>query len=177
MLKKLNLLLVTILTSGRLESIGVSSNVHVKVTGKSPLRIVQESDSISPELRGSSPKENWRICGATARNDACDRIRRENERTDERIRGFGNLRELDRTSNESPPVAAAPASQIRASIVPKGSRSSGGPSGDANGARDGSARDQERRGRIRGGGLGREERTQIKKMKRDILRTARTVYD
>lgn len=66
MLKKLNLLLIMILMSGLLESIGLSSNVHVKFTGKSPLMIVQEIDSISPELSGSSPKENWRICGATA---------------------------------------------------------------------------------------------------------------
>ena len=67
MLKKLTLLLVMILTSCLLESTGVSSNVHVKLTGKSPFTIVQETDSISPELSGSSPKENWRICGATAR--------------------------------------------------------------------------------------------------------------
>lgn len=66
MLKKLTLLFVMILTSGLLGSIATSSNVHVNFTGKSPLTIVQETDSISPELRGSSPKENWRICGATA---------------------------------------------------------------------------------------------------------------
>lgn len=66
MLKRLTVLSITILTSGVLESIGVSSNVHVNFTGRSPLMIAQVTDSISPELRGPSPKVNWRICGATA---------------------------------------------------------------------------------------------------------------
>lgn len=65
MLKKLTRLLVMIFMSVSFNDIGSSLNVQVKFTGKSPLIIVQDMDNISPECRGSSPKENCRTCGIT----------------------------------------------------------------------------------------------------------------
>ncbi len=45
--------------------IGEAFSVHVKLIGRSPFTMIQETPVLSPVFKDSLPNVNWDICGGT----------------------------------------------------------------------------------------------------------------